>query len=84
MTAPVLSLTLAELSRRHPAFIDFLASTDADGAEPGRTLEAWLCGLSDDRLSHVGMDRGQLLAHVEALAAEVEAQRGAPRRRCAR
>ncbi len=76
MTAPLLSMTLAELSRRHPAFIDFLASTDADGAKPGRTLETWLRGLSDDRLSHVGMDRGQLLAHVEALAAEIEAQRG--------
>ena len=68
MTARLLSLTIAELSRRHPAFLDFFATTDAAGAKLGRSLEGWLAGLSDDRLSHVGMTRAQVLAHVEALA----------------
>jgi ABC-type lipoprotein export system ATPase subunit/nitroreductase len=73
MNQDLLALTIGELSIRHPAFTDFLASTDANGAKPGRTLQAWLSGLSDDRLSHIGMDRAQVLAHVEALAVEVDA-----------
>ncbi len=75
MNEAILSLTIGELSRRHPAFIDFLATTDADGAKPGRTLRAWLTNLREDRLSHVGMDRDQVLAHVEALAAHIDALR---------
>jgi ABC-type lipoprotein export system ATPase subunit/nitroreductase len=73
MNQELLALTIGELSIRHPAFTDFLATTDANGAKPGRTLQSWLSGLSDDRLSHIGMDRAQVLAHVEALAVELDA-----------
>ncbi|MDR3518131.1 MAG: ATP-binding cassette domain-containing protein [Azospirillaceae bacterium] len=78
MRENLLSLTIDELSRRHPAFADFLASTDATGSKPGRTLEAWLAGLTDDRLSQVGMDRDQIRSHLEALVRRVDALRAAP------
>ena len=78
MTETLLALTIGELSRRHPAFIDFIVATDADGAKPGRTLESWLAGLSDDKLADAGMDRQQALAHVTALAVEIDALRRDP------
>jgi ABC-type lipoprotein export system ATPase subunit len=80
MRTRILSLTIAELAGWHPAITDFLISTDAAGAKPERTLEAWLSSLGDDRLSDIGMDREQVLAHVEALARQVEALRRAPER----
>lgn len=73
----LLSHSVADLSHRHPALADFLVTIDPDGAKPERTLAAWLAGLGDDRLAHAGMDRDQIVAHVEALAAEVDGMRGA-------
>lgn len=77
MRGRILGLTIGELSGWHPAITEFLTSTDGEGAKPGRTLEAWLVGLADDRLSHMGMDREQVLTHVEAMAQQVEALRNA-------
>jgi len=71
MTGPLVDPTLAELMRRHPAFADFLATVDGDGAKPDRTLADWLDGLGDERLAAVGLDRAQVAAHLEALAREV-------------
>jgi hypothetical protein len=75
MTDPLLSLTIGELSRRHPAFIDFIVATDADGAKPGRSVQSWLAGLSDEKLADAGMGREQVQAHLAALALEIEARR---------
>ncbi len=72
----MLSLTLAELAGWHPAITEFLISADAAGAKPARTLDAWLRALTDDRLSDIGMDRDQVLDHLEALAHQVETLRG--------
>ncbi len=72
MKSGVLSLTVGELARSHSAFADFLTEADDGGAAPSQTLQRWLDGLSDDRLTHIGMDRDQILDHVTALAAQVE------------
>jgi ABC-type lipoprotein export system ATPase subunit len=77
MRERLLSLTVGEVSGWHPAIGEFLLATDAVAAKPTQSFEQWLIGLSDDRLSHVGMDREQVLAHVEALAVQVEAWRSA-------
>jgi ABC-type lipoprotein export system ATPase subunit len=77
MRARILALTLDELSGWHPAITRFILSADGAGAKPGRTLDSWLAGLADERLSHIGMDRAQVLAHIEALAGQVEALRAA-------
>ena len=53
------------MSRRHPAFIDFIVATDADGAKPGRSVD-WLAGF-DDKLADAGMVAQQVLAHIAAL-----------------
>lgn len=73
----LLSLTVHDLSRWHPALADIMITIDSDGAKPERTLATWLAGLSDERLAHAGMDRDQILAHVEALTAEVDVMRAA-------
>lgn len=71
MTRPLLDLTLGELMRHHPAFAEFLVTTDPDTAKPGCKLAGWIDGLADERLTDIGMDRAQVAAHLEALAAEV-------------
>jgi len=73
MSARLLSLTLGELAGWHPAIAQFIGATDPTEAKPGRRLEAWLAGLDEARLSGVGLDRAQVLAHIEALAGQVEA-----------
>ena len=78
MKTDVLSLTVGELARSHPAFTDFLSTDDT---KPGQTLQRWLDGLSDDCLTHIGMDRDQILDHVTALAGEVQKLRGASQAR---
>ena len=84
MKTDVLSLTVGELARSHPAFTDILSSADAGPAKPGQTLQRWLDGLSDDRLTHIGMDRDQILDHVTALAGRGRSFEAHPRRACSR
>jgi len=74
----LLPLSLRELSGWHPAIADFLLAADGDRSKPERTLEAWLIGLADEHLSHIGMNREQMLDHLEALAGQVEALRRSP------
>lgn len=75
MKEQLLSLTIEDLADRHPAFSEFILSTDGTGTQPGRRLESWLAGLSEERLIDIGMSREQVLDHVEALARQVEAWR---------
>lgn len=78
MNAVVRSPTLAELSARGPAVAEFIVSTDPGGAKPGRALEAWLEGLSEERLNEIGMDRDAVAAHLDALVREADTAREAP------
>jgi len=78
VNALVRSPTLAELSARGPAVAEFIVSTDPGGAKPGRALEAWLEGLSEERLNEIGMDRDAVAAHLDALVREADAAREAP------
>jgi len=81
MKTDVLSLTVGELARSHPSFTDILSSAEAGPTNAAQTLRRWLAGLSDDCLTHIGMDRDQILDHVTALAAQVDKLRGASQAR---
>lgn len=72
MTRRLTSLTIEELSRRHPAYSEFLATAGAYDGKPDRTLEDWIEALDDEQLSDIGMDRVQLLAHLDALGRRLE------------
>jgi len=72
MTQRLLSLTVEELSRRHPAFAEFLTAVRAYEAKPERTLEDWIDALDDEQLGHIGMDRAQVLAHLDALVGRLD------------
>lgn len=71
----LLSLTIGDLASWHPALTDFIVSADGAGAKSERRLESWLTGISEDRLTDIGMSREQVLDHVEALARQVETWR---------
>lgn len=67
MTLSLLSMTIAEVSQRHPAIAEFLAHAHAHDAKPERSLGAWIDTLDDDQLGLLGMDRGQIAGHLDAL-----------------
>jgi ABC-type lipoprotein export system ATPase subunit len=78
MSAPLLSLPIAEVMRLHPAFAAFLNGTDGGAAKPDRILGDWIDGLSEDSLGRIGMARDQIVTHVQSLAAEAESARQPP------
>ena len=72
MTQRLLSLTVEELSRRHPAFAEFLTTARAYKAKPDRTLADWIGDLDDEQLGHIGLDRAQVLTHLDALVGRLD------------
>jgi ABC-type lipoprotein export system ATPase subunit len=72
----VRNATIRELSARHPSVGAFLTQTDPGGAKPNRTLDGWLSGLTEERLSVIGLDRERIAERVENLVHEAaEAKR---------
>ncbi|GAB3370540.1 P-loop NTPase family protein [Azotobacter armeniacus] len=63
----------ALLLERHPAVAEFVAALALPPAMPDASLGQWLAGLPDEALFDAGMERGQLLDHLERLVAEVRA-----------
>jgi ABC-type lipoprotein export system ATPase subunit len=61
------ALTVGELSRRYPVFLDVVTAAGGGDADRDKSLAAWLEVLGDDRLTHIGMDRAQLHALVASL-----------------
>lgn len=71
-------LPFALLPERHPAVAEFVAALALPPAAPGASVAQWLAGLPDEALFDAGMQRGQLLDHLERLVAEVRALAEAP------
>lgn len=71
-------LPFALLAERHPAVAEFVAALALPPAAPGASVAQWLAGLPDEALFDAGMQRDQLLDHLERLVAEVRALAEAP------
>lgn len=63
----------AEVLERHPAVAEFVAALALPPAAPGSSLAQWLAALPDEALFDAGMERAQLLDHLQRLVAEVRA-----------
>ncbi|MGE4280541.1 MAG: ATP-binding cassette domain-containing protein [Magnetospirillum sp.] len=75
MSRSILSRTIGELSASHPAMADFFIGVSGQTPKPDGSVLSWLAGVGEDRLSQWGMDRDQALAHIEALAGQIDALR---------
>ncbi len=78
MSKPLLSLKLGEVMRLHPAFAAFFNGADGGAAKPDVLLAAWIEGLNEESLGQIGMARELIAAHIDSLAAEVEAVKQPP------
>lgn len=74
---PLSALPLGQLLAAHPRVGDFLASLGLAIGDARLTLGEWLAQLADEEVSDAGMERGQMLAHIERLIAEVHAMENA-------
>ena len=74
MSRRLLSMTLAELLTHHPAIAQFIDHYPVPGLTHSRRLDSWLDGLDENTLSDLGMDRRQLLDHLEVLAEQFSRQ----------
>jgi ABC-type lipoprotein export system ATPase subunit len=79
MSAPLLSLKLGEVFRLHPALAAFINGADGGAAKPGAPLSAWIEGLSEENLGRLGMAREEIAGHLDALAAQADSLRRAPK-----
>lgn len=68
-------LPLEDLLARHACVADFLVSAGLKVTPTRQPLTAWLEQLPDEALLDAGMDRSQLLDHLQCLVAEVAAMR---------
>ena len=66
-------LPFALLPERHPVAAEFIVALALPPAAPGASVGQWLAGLPDEALFDAGMQREQLLDHLERLVAEVRA-----------
>ncbi len=64
---------IQQLLHSYPCVEEFIAAIGLATPSDGRPLQEWLTRLSDEELLDAGMERGQILNHVERLIAEVEA-----------
>ncbi len=74
---PLTERRLDELLAEHACVAEFLAGLGLGAARPGQTLGAWLRHLPDEAIFDAGMEREQMLAHIERLLGEVEVMRQA-------
>lgn len=65
-------LPLSSVLARYPCVEEFFRSIGLPVSESKRTLHAWLMLLADEAVFDAGMDREQILSHLECLVAKVE------------
>jgi len=66
-------LPFTMLAERHPQAAEFVAALALPPASPGASIACWLAELPDEALFDAGMQREQLLDHLQRLVAEVRA-----------
>ncbi len=64
---------LDTLLAQHPSVADFIASLGLPLPAGTRPLGDWVADLLDDDLTDAGLERGQMIAHIARLIAEVRA-----------
>jgi ABC-type lipoprotein export system ATPase subunit len=64
---------LDALLAAHPCVADFIASLGLSVPADRRPLHDWVADLLDEDLCDAGLERGQMLAHIGRLIAEVQA-----------
>ena len=64
---------LDTLLAQHPCVTDFIASLGLPLPAGARPLGDWVADLLDDDLADAGLERGQMVAHIAGLIAEVRA-----------
>lgn len=71
MSTALGTLPLVEVLDRHPAVADFVKVLGLPAAPAALTLAQWLDELPDEAFFDVGMERGQMLDHLQRLVEEV-------------
>ncbi|TCT24261.1 ATP-binding cassette domain-containing protein [Thiobaca trueperi] len=69
---PVIDLPLERLTLDHPCVSDFLASLGFSEPDGRQSLRHWLDQLADEDILDAGMERHQILDHVQRLIREVQ------------
>ena len=62
---------MSALLAKHPCVRDFFRSVGLNVSETRRTFRVWLSQLADEAVFDAGMDREQILSHIERLIVEV-------------
>lgn len=66
------TLSLSTLLARYPCVMEFFRSIGINVSESKQTLHAWLMLLADEAVFDAGMDREQILSHIECLIAKLD------------
>lgn len=67
------TIPIGTLLARYPCIREFFRSIGLPAVDNRRPLTSWLARLADEAVLDAGMDREQILAHIERLVAEVAA-----------
>ncbi len=77
----IADMPLEALLAAHPCVADFIAALGLSPPAQPLPLGGWLALLADEDLLDAGMERGQMLAHIQRLIDEVQAMAAAAGRR---